>query len=393
MRNVEAEPMTAAGARDPGYTGLATAKPTLPARWYYDSRQYEVELERIWYRQWLYAGLSRQVREPGGYQLFELGSQSVLLVRGEDGVLRAFHNTCRHRGANLCREANGAFSSGAIVCPYHAWRYDLHGRLVRTTSKLPADDFEPGQHDLYPVAVREWNGCIFVCFAAVPPPFGETFDQPLSRLDPWRMADLALAHAQTQVIACNWKTFWENYNECLHCPGVHPMLSQLVPIFGRGLQERRDDPRWLAQADSEEPRYSGRLRQGAASWTLDGGLAGHPIPGLSADERAAGQTYVTCLPSAFIVGHVDYVRIVRLRPLGPEQTELTAQFLFMPESLADPQCDINKAISFTSHVLQEDAAACELNQRGLQALPHKHGTLMPEEYLLAQFHDWVRAQL
>lgn len=393
MPHTEAEPMTGSAGRDPGYTGLTTATATLPASWYHERRQYDIELERIWYRQWLYAGLSAQVREPGRYQLYELGAQSVLLVRGEDGTLRGFHNTCRHRASNLCREASGTFPSSAIVCPYHAWRYDLRGRLLRTTSKLLPDDFEPRQHDLYPVAVQEWNGCVFVCFASAPPPFGEGFDQPLSRLDNWRMADLAAGPAQSQIIACNWKTFWENYNECLHCPGVHPSLSQLVPIFGRGLQERRDDPRWLAQAGSNEPRYSGRLRDGAESWTLDGGLAGHPIPGLSADERAAGQTYVTCLPSAFIVGHTDYVRIVRLRPLGPEQTELSAQFLFMPETLSDPKCDISKAIAFTARVLQEDAAVCELSQRGLHAIPHRHGTLMPEEYLLAQFHDWVRAQL
>jgi Rieske 2Fe-2S family protein len=95
----------------------------------------------------------------------------------------------------------------------------------------------------------------------------------------------------------------------------------------------------------------------------------------------------------FLAAHIDYVRVVRLRPLGPELTELSIEFLFLPETLADRSRDIRSAIEFTDIVMSEDAAICELNQRGLHALPHTAGVLMPEEYAVRQFQDWVRAQL
>jgi Rieske 2Fe-2S family protein len=174
---------------------------------------------------------------------------------------------------------------------------------------------------------------------------------------------------------------------------VHPRLAQLVPLFGRALLERRDDPRWQDHAHDEDPKYSGGLRSGAESWTMDGKPVGVPFPGVSAEDRKAGHLYMTSVPSVFIVTHVDYVRVVRLLPLGPERTDMSIEFLFLPETLADPARNIQSAVEFTDTVMSEDAGICELNQRGLRALPHRAGVLMPEEYAIRQFHDWVRAEL
>ena len=378
--------------RDPGYAGLTESAQALPASWYFDPAHHQRELRQIWHRSWIYACRASEIREPRAYRIFDLGDQSIIAVRGDDGVARAFHNTCRHRGAALCREPEGRFPAAGIICPYHSWTYDLCGALLRTTSKYPADDFEPSNYPLYPVAVREWNGFIYLCLAADPPPFGEPFDQPVNRFDTWHMADLVVAHTFRKVIACNWKIFWENYNECLHCPAVHPRLAQLVPLFGRALQDPKDDPHWHDHAADDDPKYRGGLRTGAQSWSMDGNPTGIPFPDLSDEDRQAGHTYMTCLPSAFIVGHVDYVRVVRLRPLGPEQTELTVEFLFLPQTLAD-KCDIQSAIDFTTLVMTEDAQVCELNQRGLRAAPHAGGVVMPEEYMILNFQNWVRAQL
>ncbi len=102
---------------------------------------------------------------------------------------------------------------------------------------------------------------------------------------------------------------------------------------------------------------------------------------------------MTGLPSMFIVGHVDYVRVVRLRPLGPEQTELRVEYLFSPQTLADPDFDVRNIVEFTNLVMTEDAEVCELNQRGLHAAPHLRGVVMPEEYVIRQFHEWVNSEL
>jgi Rieske 2Fe-2S family protein len=197
----------------------------------------------------------------------------------------------------------------------------------------------------------------------------------------------------TKTVNSNWKIFWENYNECLHCPGVHPKLSQLVPIYGRGLLEERDDPQWRAHLDDADPKFKGGLRRGAVSWSLDGGATGIPFPGLAEEDRKAGHVYMTGLPSVFLVGHVDYVRVVRVLPLGPERTELRVEYLFSAQTLADPDFDMRNVVEFTNLVMTEDAEVCELNQSGLHAAPHARGVVMPEEYVIRQFHEWLRAEL
>ena len=205
-------------------------------------------------------------------------------------------------------------------------------------------------------------------------------------------SDLDALDRLTKRIQCNWKIFWENFNECLHCPGVHPELCDMVPIYGRGIMSEREDPKW-AEHKEDDPRFKGGLKRGNESWTVDGKLSGHAIEGLTEAERRGGYHYMTSLPSMFLVGHPDYMRITYLRPLGPQETELTTEWLFPAATLADPKSDTAKAIDFVTTVLEQDADACELNQRGLRAAPHKSGVLMPEEMYLYDFHQWVKERL
>jgi Rieske 2Fe-2S family protein len=121
------------------YNGLKQHTKGLPAEVYFDARHHERELQRIWYRNWIYVGRSSDVQRPRSYRTFELGDQKLLLVRDDAGVLQGFHNTCRHRGAALCRDSEGVMRSGSIICPYHAWAYNLQGDLLRTSSKRHAD--------------------------------------------------------------------------------------------------------------------------------------------------------------------------------------------------------------------------------------------------------------
>ena len=379
-------------SNDLGYNGLTEHTQGLAADAYFDPHRYERELRQIWYRNWVYVGRSGSVALPRSYRTFELGDQRILLVRDEEGVLQGFHNTCRHRGAALCKESEGTLRTGAIVCPYHAWVYNLQGDLVRTSSKMHAQGFDVGDYPLYKIGVREWNGFIFAVLTERPPPFEKIFDLPLNRLEAWPLSELVVGHTLLKTVNSNWKIFWENYNECLHCPTVHPQLSQLVPIYGRGLLEERDDPQWSAHAADADPKFKGGLRDGASTWSLDGN-SGIQFVGLSEEDRKAGHIYMTSLPSVFLVGHVDYVRVVRLRPLGPEQTELRVEYLFSEQTLADPNFDITNVVDFTNRVMSEDAQVCEVNQRGLRAGPHVRGVVMPEEYVIRQFHEWIDAEL
>ena len=382
--------------RDPPtlqYNGLKTHTLGLRADAYFDGRNYEHELQHIWYRHWFYVCRTSEVTQPRSFRTVELGNQRLLLVRGDDGVLRGFHNTCRHRGAALCRESAGRLRFGAITCPYHAWTFNLQGDLLRTSSKEHPSGFDAAELALYKVQVREAQGFIFIALSDDPPPFDNAFDPPISRLQTWPLQDLKVGHVLVKTLRCNWKIFWENFNECLHCPGVHPSLSQLVPIYGRGIVREGDDPNWAQNADNPDPKFRGGLRSGATTWSLDGQLTGIPFPGLSDDDRRRGAVYITSLPSLFMVAHADYVRTVRIRPLSPESMELRVEYLFSSETLAKPGFDLRNIVDFANTVLAEDAEVCELNQRGVRAAPHVAGVVMPEEYVVLQFHDWVRGEL
>ncbi len=377
----------------PAYNGLSELEEGLAAEAYFDPRHYARELQRIWYRNWVYVCRSDELAGARAFRTFELGDQRVFVVRDEAGLLRGFYNTCRHRGSALCTETQGTLRSSSIVCPYHAWAYNLQGDLLRTSSKRNPSGFDVADYPLYRINVREWNGFIFVALSESPPPFERLFDLPLNRLDAWPLSELRVGHVLKKTVHSNWKIFWENFNECLHCPGVHPKLSSLVPIYGRGLMDERDDPNFSEHAADPDPKYKGGLRAGAESWSLDGKSTGVPFPGLAEEDRKAGAVYMTGLPSIFIVGHVDYVRVVRLKPLGPEQTELRVEYLFSPQTLADPTFDLRNIVEFTNLVMTEDAEACELNQRGLHAAPHVRGVVMPEEYVIREFHGWVNSEL
>jgi Rieske 2Fe-2S family protein len=378
---------------DAAFNGLTERVDGLPADWYYDTGQYRRELDKIWYRNWIYVARSSEIGAARSVRRVAVGDQQLLLVRDDEGVLRGFHNTCRHRGAALCRESSGQLRSGAIVCPYHAWVYSLEGELLRTSSKSRPAGFDMRDFHLYRIRVLEWSGFVFVALCDAVPPLAQSFDQPIDRMNAWGLAGLAVGHVFTKIIECNWKIFWENYNECLHCPGVHPELSQLVPIFGRALLEERDDPNWREHLGDDDPKFKGGLRAGALTWSRDGQASGALFPGLSDADRKAGHIYMTSLPSMFIVGHVDYVRVVRLLPLGAERTELRVEYLFAPESLESPEFDLGNIVEFTNLVMSEDAEVCELNQQGLRALPHARGVVMPEEYVIKQLHDWIKAEL
>ena len=375
------------------YNGLTQAEPTLPSSAYWDGEKYQRDLDAIWYKNWLLICREADLAQPLAFRRFRIGTQDIVVLRDDTGALRAFHNTCRHRGSQLCQESEGRLKARLITCPYHAWSYSLRGDLVRVPSKSLPEGFDKADHPLYRVALSTWRGFVFANLQEDAAGSAQTsFDTASGNLGNWPLETLVSGYVLKKVMNCNWKIFWENFNECLHCPGVHKDLSRLVPIYGRGLMGRHDDPDWVRHADNDAPEFSGGLRDGAETWSRDGQAHGPVFSGLTPAERAAGQTYATSLPSMFIVGHVDYVRTVRLVPLGPEQTELTAEWLFSPEALTAPQADIDNIVAFGRQVLEEDAAICEVNQKGLRSMRHQAGVLMPEEYDLHRFHNWVRDQ-
>ena len=378
----------------PEFNGLSEARQTLPREVYTDPLQHRRDLEAIWYRQWLYVCHGAALEGPRAFRVFEIGDQSVVVVRDREGALRAFHNTCRHRGSRLCLEREGRLPANALTCPYHSWTFGLDGRLRGVPSRWTPPDFDKADYGLFPVAVTEWRGLVFVNLeGGAEQTMEESFGRDPDALVHWPLETLRLVETYRRELACNWKLFWENFNECLHCPNLHPELSQRMPIYGRGLMSQKDAHDWSARAESSDPRDRGGLAEGDLTWSMDGRSQPETFAGLSEEERRRGATFMVSMPSCFIVGHLDYMRIVRLRPLAADRMELQAEWFFPAEAAARPGFDPSPQVDFAKTVLEQDAFACEINQRGLSARPYAAGVLMPEEYYLAAFHDWYREAL
>ena len=375
------------------YNGLKQLERTLESSWYFDPVHYQRELAAIWRRNWIYLCRADSLPPAPSFRTFNIGDQPILLVRDKGGEVRAFYNTCRHRGSTLCAGSSGRLPAGTITCPYHAWSYKLDGSIAKIPSNRPPGYLDPKQLSLYPIALKNWRGFLYVNLSGDTTASSEHFNSNRDTFGNWPLEELVVGRTLTKRIQCNWKVFWENYNECLHCPGVHPQLSSLVPIYKRGIMEPRDDPEWRTHTGNDDPSYSGGLRRGAATWSVDGRAVGASFPKLTAEERRLGYHYMTSLPSHYAVLHVDHVRSSRLLPLGPEVTELEIEWLFPRATLEDPNADIARACDFSAQVMAEDGAVCELTQKGLHSGPHLHGNLMPEDYDVYRFQQWVRQQL
>jgi Rieske 2Fe-2S family protein len=377
---------------DEDFDGLARTVASLPADWYYDRDWYQHELEQVFYRNWLYLCHASTLAEARAFRRFRIGSQEIVVLRDDAGLLRGFHNSCRHRGSILCQQESGRLRGKLLVCPYHQWSYALDGELMATSSMREAPDFDRADYPLHPVAVQEWRGAIFVSLADDPPDLVDGFERGSDRIDHWPMQNLVVGQRWHKLMRCNWKVFWENFNECLHCPNIHPELCQLVPIYGRRISAVRDAPDWQQYRGSDDPKYAGGLREGAHSWSTSGRACGPVFPDLTPAEIERGQSYFVSLPSLFIACHVDYMRTVRILPTGPEQTEIEVEWLFQPETLARDDFDLADITEFAILVMQQDAQASELNQQGLHARRFEQGVLMPEEHYVKGFQDWVREQ-
>ncbi|MDX1406291.1 MAG: aromatic ring-hydroxylating dioxygenase subunit alpha [Woeseiaceae bacterium] len=369
---------------------LTETKATLPSEWYYDAAHYERELEAIWYRDWVCVGRAEEIPNAGDFLVRRIGNQSLIVTRDKDDVIRAFHNTCRHRGSIICTSEKGHFPNGRIICPYHTWTYSLTGELVATPFRIDTDDFRNSDYALYDVHVDCWGGFIFVNLQENPDKSLKAFmEGEDERLANWPLEQMISVHQETKLLKCNWKLFWENYNECYHCPRHHPELCKVVPIYKKALQSHDE---LSADLSAGDPIKHG-VADGLVTWTLDGQTELPRIEGLSDEDAEQGMVFASFKASMFVVGHPDYVRSVRIYPTGAETTDLVVDWYLMPGTKEKHADQIENMLELGRLVVEQDGVACDLNQQGLRSKAHEHGVLVAQEYWLWDFHEWIKSRL
>lgn len=205
--------------------------PEIPGGRYTREDFYALEQQHLWGRSWLVAGREEEVPERGSYKLFERVGRQVVIVRGGDGGIRAFHNTCRHRGAPIVGAASGRTS--LLVCRYHSWCYDLQGRLMRVPEEHDFGGLDKSARGLLPVRCETWDGWIFVNFDLDAQPLATELGRLVEDLAPMDMGRLRIKGRLNYRIPCNWKAALDAFLEAYHVKAIHPQTVDVL-LDGKG---------------------------------------------------------------------------------------------------------------------------------------------------------------
>lgn len=356
----------------------------LPARAYHDPAIFDWERDHIVRADWVLVAREEDIAEPTSFKLVEVDGENLILVRGRDGVVRAFYNVCRHRGTAV--EERDCGKAVRFQCVYHSWIYDLEGRLTRAKHTDDLDDFSFEQYSLKAVHAAVWQGFVFVNLAdrdvePLEAQLGDLADH-FARFD---FRTLRSAHREVYDVAANWKFIAENYSECYHCPGVHPQLNRLTPYDLGG--DYTPDGAW--QGGYME------LVGGAETMALDGGhgsRAGRPpMCGITAEDEARVYYYVLW-PLAFLSIHPDYLLVHRLEPLAPDRTRIVCDWLFEADTIARPGFDPAEPVAFWDLTNRQDWHVCELQQRGTRSRSWVAGRYSNNEPSVQAFDLMVAAR-
>ncbi len=388
---------------------------SLEAEFYTDEDIFRADMEFIFARHWVFVGQEPDVPEPGDVMALHIGEAPILVVRDDDNEVRAFHNVCRHRGAQLVAEGKGQV--GNLVCRYHTWTYGLDGRLLFADHM--GTDFDPSCRGLRPIALRSVAGLLFVCLADDPP--GDIDDLAAAMepyLLPHRIRDTRVAKQIDLVEQGNWKLALENNRECYHCAANHPELT--VPLFAYGFGFAPD-----SLDDSERAmaaRYDGMVEDLHGRWEGDGlpsrriekltgratGFRTERLPLDRAGESHTADTRIACRrlmgnftqarlgglsfwtqPNSWHHFMSDHAVTFRVLPLGPDRTMLRTTWLVHKDAVEGVDYDPANLTAVWDATNRQDAALVEMTQAGVRSPAYEPGPYSPHtEGLVEQFCVW-----
>ena len=376
---------------------------SLEQPFYIDQDYFKLDMEHIWYRDWLFIGHDCEIPRAGNYFTAQIGDYPVVLVRGKDQVIRAFHNTCRHRGHRVCTSDRGA--SAKLVCPYHNWTYDLDGSLV--FARQMGETFDKSEFGLKPVHCESVGGYIFICLANEPADFAPVRASIEPYMKPHRLSEAKVAHRSTIIEKGNWKLVWENNRECYHCAGNHPELCRTYPEAptATGVQGAGDDPviaeHWqrceaagLPSAFNMDP--SGQFRtarmpliQDAESYTLSGRRAVRRPLSDDVSTSHIGTLLLFHYPSTWNHILVDHAISFRVTPLSAEETAVTTTWLVHKDAVEGVDYDLKELTHVWEMTNDQDRSIVEENAFGIRSPAYEPGPYSVEhEGGVMQFVDW-----
>ena len=346
---------------------------TLPQRYYTSMDIFEREKEKIFKQGWMCVGHQSRIPNAGEYFLANILEESIIVLRDKQDQIRAFYNVCRHRGTRICEETEGRFGN-SIQCSYHAWTYGLDGKLIGAPFMKELDGFRWEDFPLRAVPIHIWEGFIFIHLSMdAPEPFEKMYAPMLNRLERWNVGSLKVHTREVYDARTNWKYVFQNFNECYHCPTIHPILNKYTNYTS-------------AENDLVDGSMLGGFMNitGGDSMTMSGKMCGLPLGDLSTGIEKRG-FYYTMLPNLLINIHPDYLMYHILLPVDTGRTTIVSEWLFNPESFDEPDFRPDEAVEFWHKTNLEDWHVCELSQQGVSSQGYTPGWYSPRESLLAAF--------
>lgn len=356
---------------------------TMPAWCYTSPEFYRREVERIWRKVWNFVGSAARIPNPGDYFTLTFAGIPVIILRDHSGVLRAFANTCRHRGSELLE---GAGQCKLIVCPYHSWSYELDGTLRGAPEMEKTIGFDKADYGLVPIKLDTWGGFLFINFDNAAGPLTAFLGDLPQKLAPYGLENMALARRKTYDIACNWKLFVENAKESYHIGTVHrATINKYASAKAAGY--------WVEEPTGE---YVVTFAQHEGSMALLKDAKGFPPIETLAGRREAGGTYAPLIyPSTYLACTIDCAWYLEMQPLGPDRTRMIHGALFPKDRLARP--DFEEVAKNYYHrwdvTIEEDIVASERQQKGVDLPYAPAGRFSYREPLVHEIDNWILDQV
>jgi glycine betaine catabolism A len=372
---------------------------TLPRELYVSDEAFEFDTQVMLKSVWLYACTVAHVQNPGDYFLFELAHNSIIIVRGRDNEVRAFWNSCRHRGAKICLEQTGR--APRLMCPYHQWTYGLDGKLLAARSM--AEDFDKADHGLNPVALENVGGLIFICMAENPPQIDRVKADISEQIAVYNLENLKVAVQDDYIEDANWKLVMENNRECYHCDAGHPELISVLGTTGFGKEAPADDhladkrAEWLALGiDHDLIEFPNgwwhrvarlALANGAVTQSIDGKLACKKLIGPFPEPETSSLSVWT-QPNSWHHFCCDHVVTFSLTPIAADKTLLRTSWLVHEDAVEGTDYDPEHLAALWRKTNQQDGHFSAINHRGISNDGYRQGPYAVEERLVEAFKDF-----
>ena len=371
---------------------------TLPQSLYTDDDAFDFDMKAIFAESWLSAGFECELPKTGSYVSMMIGKWPVLIIRDRSGDIRAFHNSCRHRGSMIC--APGIGTSPKLVCPYHRWTYDLDGSLFNAGRM--ADDFDKSEHGLKPVALEIVAGAMFICLSDNPPPFADFAQKLAIYAAPHHYKDSKVAFQSVLVENANWKLVMENARECYHCGTGHPELAKTFPVGMSKHFDAGEDiaaQQFLAAMKENDlavdpvegdwwqiARFA--LNKDCVSITMDGKHASQKLM-CDANGGSIGSMRWAIDPHCFAHSTADHIFWFSAMPVSPTETHVTGKWLVHKDAVEGVDYHLDTLTDLWTRTNVQDKELAENNHVGVNSLGYTPGPYSPEAEMLAQrFTDW-----